>query len=81
MNRKYLIKTVVDGIEVEAAVCRSKFYFTVAITKPFKGKETCGPHIPYFLRSFRSFDGEHGDNCVLELLRRLYSEQNTIRLK
>ena len=68
------IKTLIEGVEVEAVVVRSKFAFTVKVTSPFKGKESFGPHIPFFLRPFHSFDGEYGDQRILEVLRSLYEQ-------
>ena len=80
MSRKYTVKTIVDGVEVEGEVIRSRFDFTVIMTKPFKGL-TGGSHIPMILRLHEVdgrpyvFDGAYGDRRILEILRELYEDE------
>ena len=66
-----IVKTVLDGVEVEGVVSRhSNYDFTVTMTKPFKGL-TGGSHIPCFARRY-DFDGEYGDQRISEVLKGLY---------
>lgn len=67
-----IIKTEIDGVEVEAKVChRSSRDFQIEITKPYQSIQG-GLHIPHFSGGRFSFDGEYGDQRILHELNRLY---------
>lgn len=75
MSSEAIIKTVVDGVEIEGVVTRhSNYDFTVTMTKPSDGI-TGGSHIPFFARRY-DFDGEYGERRILEVLRELYEQGN-----
>ena len=72
MTSNNIIKTAVDGTAVEGVVIRSRFEFSVTMTKPHKGL-TSGSHIPFFARRY-DFDGKSGDQRILEVLGRLFEQ-------
>jgi len=72
MSSEAKIKTVVDGVEIEGVVTRSRFDFFLTMTEPFKGL-VGGSHIPMFARRY-DFDGELGDQRILEVLRDIYEQ-------
>ncbi len=73
MNYEKTIGTVIDGTEVEGSIIhRSSSDIRIRIEKPYENI-LGGCHIPWFARSFHSFDGDDGDAEAKRILEELFN--------
>jgi len=73
MKNDKIVKTVIDGSEVEGIITdRSSRYIGIRIEKPYQNISG-GCSIPYFMISLGSFDGDDGDYEAKRILEELFS--------
>lgn len=73
MNNKSNIEIKIEDTTVKGIIThRSSCGFLVKIIEPYQNI-SCGSHIPYFAREHITFDGEYGDERIIETLGFLYS--------
>lgn len=66
-----IIKTSVDGVDIEGHMDGSSFDVKITITKPFKNM-TQSWYTQYLARGHRSYDGKYGEWLAQETIKDMY---------